>query len=169
MLDGVPARLAAHLAEIGRVLSGAAEMVDLNALMFTLGDNSLIGAANLNSVPEQSVLRADELLLSPQAKSLDLYFAVSVTLSGKIENPTFGLDESDAGRRLASLLGSTIFPPAALGAFVDFGSSETNACLALAANPQRESAVLIGKALKAVKSGIERVGRELRNLAAPHS
>jgi len=42
---------------------------------------------------------------------------------------------TDAARRLISLLGSAIFPPAALGAFVDFGSAKGNDCLNTAAAP----------------------------------
>jgi uncharacterized protein involved in outer membrane biogenesis len=108
-----------------------------------------------------------DLVLSPQAKSLDLNLAVPVTVRGPIADPTFGLDESDAARRLASLLGSVIFPPAAIGAFVDFGSSGNNACLALAARPPQASTSPVGDALDAVKSGVEGVGRELRNLITP--
>ncbi len=108
-----------------------------------------------------------DLVLSPQAKSLDLNLAVPVTVRGPIADPTFGLDESDAARRLASLLGSVIFPPAAIGAFVDFGSGGNNACLALAARPPQASTSPVGDALDAVKSGVEGVGRELRNLIAP--
>ena len=78
-----------------------------------------------------------DLVLSPQAKSLDLNLAVPVTVRGPIADPTFGLDEGDAARRLVSLLGSVVFPPAAVGAFVDFGSAKSNGCLALAANPKQ--------------------------------
>ena len=61
--------------------------------------------------------------------------ALPVTIRGPLDQPSYGIDETDAARRLVSLLGSAIFPPAALGAFVDFGSAKGNDCLTAAASP----------------------------------
>ena len=61
--------------------------------------------------------------------------ALPVTIRGPLDHPSYGIDETDAARRLVSLLGSVIFPPAALGAFVDFGSAKGNDCLTAAASP----------------------------------
>src|SRR5215213_2452659 len=47
-----------------------------------------------------------DLTLSPQAKSLDLNLALPVTISGRLDHPSYGIDETDAARRLASLLGT---------------------------------------------------------------
>ena len=82
-------------------------------------------------------LRRDriDVTLTPAAKSVDLNVALPVTIRGPLENPSYGIDETDAARRLISLLGSAIFPPAALGAFVDFGSAKANDCLNTAAAP----------------------------------
>lgn len=82
-------------------------------------------------------LRRDrvDITLTPAAKSVDLNVALPVTIRGPLDNPSYGIDETDAARRLVSLLGSAIFPPAALGAFVDFGSAKGNDCLTTAASP----------------------------------
>ena len=105
-----------------------------------------------------------DLVLSPQAKSLDLNLALPVTVRGPIADPSFGLDEGDAARRLASLLGSAIFPPAAIGAFIDFGSAGSNGCLALASKPASPARGV----LDAVKSGVEDVSEGLKDLLTPN-
>ena len=110
-----------------------------------------------------------DLVLSPQAKSLDLNLAVPVTVRGPLADPSFGLDEGDAARRLVSLLGSVVFPPAAIGAFVDFGSAKSNGCLALAAHPKPAPAAepSVGEALDAVKDKVEGAGQQLLDLLTP--
>ena len=111
-----------------------------------------------------------DLVLSPQAKSLDLNLAVPVTVRGPLADPSFGLDEGDAARRLVSLLGSVVFPPAAIGAFVDFGSAKSNGCLALAAHPKPAPAAAepsVGDALDAVKDKVEGAGQQLLDLLTP--
>ena len=111
-----------------------------------------------------------DLVLSPQAKSLDLNLAVPVTVRGPIAEPSFGLDEGDAARRLVSLLGSVVFPPAAIGAFVDFGSAKSNGCLALAANPKQPAPAAepsVGDAVDVIKDTVEGAGQQLLDLLTP--
>ena len=111
-----------------------------------------------------------DLVLSPQAKSPNLNVAVPVTVRGPIADPSFGLDDGDAARRLASLLGSVVFPPAAIGAFVDFGSASSNGCLELAANPKQPApaaAPSVDSAIDAVKEQVEGAGRKLLDLLTP--
>ena len=111
-----------------------------------------------------------DLVLSPQAKSLDLNLAVPVTVRGPIADPTLGLDEGDAARRLVSLLGSVVFPPAAVGAFVDFGSAKSNGCLALAVSPKQSPPAAepsVGDVLDTVKDKVEGAGQKLLDLLTP--
>jgi hypothetical protein len=45
-----------------------------------------------------------------------------VVIGGRLGHPSYGIDETDAARRLAKLLGTAIFLPTAIGAFLDFAS-----------------------------------------------
>jgi AsmA protein len=76
-----------------------------------------------------------DLTLVPHARAVDLNVALPVTVRGPLTGPSFGLDEADAARRIASLVGAAVFPPAIIGAFADLGSAPANPCLKLAADP----------------------------------
>ena len=117
-------------------------------------------------------LRRDrvDLTLTPRARALDLNVALPVTIRGRLDDPSYGVDETDAARRLVSLLGSAIFPPAALGAFVDFGGAADNGCLALLADPHASAAAPAATTgpLDAAKDAVEGLGQDLKDLLTPN-
>jgi uncharacterized protein involved in outer membrane biogenesis len=78
---------------------------------------------------------AVDLTLVPHAKVANLNVALPVTVRGPLTGPGFGLDQADAARRIASLAGAALFPPAVVGAFADLGSAPNHPCLKLAADP----------------------------------
>ena len=78
-----------------------------------------------------------DLTLTLQARQPDLDTVVPIAVRGPLAGPAFGLAEGEAPRRAASLLEAVIFPPAALRALVDLGGAEGDACLELAAHPER--------------------------------
>ena len=97
--------------------------------------------------------------------------SATVTVRGPIADPTLGLDEGDAARRLVSLLGSVVFPPAAVGAFVDFGSAKSNGCLALAVSRKQSPPAAepsVGDVLDTVKDKVEGAGQKLLDLLTPN-
>jgi uncharacterized protein involved in outer membrane biogenesis len=108
-----------------------------------------------------------DLTLTPQARQLNLNVAVPITVRGPLASPDVGLDERDASRRVASLLGAIFFPPAVLGAFVDLGSGRSNACLDLAAHPERLATPVAADPDAGIVERIEGVGRQLLDKVRP--
>ncbi len=126
-----------------------------------------------------------DLTFTPSPKSSTLNVALPVTIRGDIMEPEFGVDELGAARRLGGLLGSVLFPPAALLAFADIGTGEDNPCLKLKAGkgaggsapsaqaPKGTTAAkakgdggesTTDKAKKAVESVVEEIGSGLKSL-----
>lgn len=108
-----------------------------------------------------------DLTLTPQARQLDLNVAVPITVQGPLAAPDVGLDERDVPRRVASLLGAIFFPPAVLGAFIDLGSGRNNACLDLAAHPERLAAPAAADPDAGIVERIEGAGRQLLDEVQP--
>ncbi len=74
-----------------------------------------------------------DLEITPQPKSATLNLSVAVDVGGTLLAPTFTADTASAARRVGSLLGGLLFPPAALAAFADLGSGDENPCPGIAA------------------------------------
>jgi hypothetical protein len=112
--------------------------------------------------------------MTPAPKSATINVSVPIRIGGTLASPTFTPDELATVRKLGSLLGFAVFPPAAIIGLAELGSG--NPCVELArqgtkAPPQQQSdgpADSVGKAVEdAVKEPekvIEGVGKGLRNL-----
>jgi len=127
------------------------------------------------------------LSLRPKPKSITLNLAVPIDITGPLAEPQLTPQTAASMRRLGGLIGSTIFPPAALLAFADTGGG-TDACLSHAAmsasagatnNPSSSLAETTGRAVqtsgeaiskgataagKAVEGAVESIGGALKNL-----
>lgn len=71
---------------------------------------------------------APALTLTPKSKTPTLNVALPIKVGGTFADPSFKPDELAAAKTIGSLLGSTLFPPAALLAFGDLGSGD-NPCI----------------------------------------
>lgn len=109
------------------------------------------------------------LTVTPQSKSPTLNLSVPVKVGGTLAEPTFRPDELAVARRVGGLLGSTLFPPAALLSLGDLGSGDDNPCLKIAsgeAKPADSGAAAggSGSPVEAPKKAIEEVGKGLKKL-----
>ena len=80
------------------------------------------------------------LKVTPSPKVATLNVAVPVNIGGTLAEPTFRPDGLAAARKIGGLLGSTLFPPAALLGLGELGSSTDNSCLKIAAGEAPEGA-----------------------------
>ena len=69
-----------------------------------------------------------DLKVTPNAKSATLNLALPINVGGTFADPSFAPDELAAAKTIGALLGSTLFPPAALLAFGDLGAGDS-ACV----------------------------------------
>ena len=119
------------------------------------------------------------LTLTPKSKSATLNVALPINVGGTFADPSFKPDELAAAKTLGSLLGSTVFPPAALLAFGDLGAGD-NPCVAEAAaageapaeqpasNPVEAVTDTVGDVIEGGAEGVgdavEGIGRGIRGL-----
>ena len=97
--------------------------------------STVVGEGSLDLGAETLAMK-----VSPQSKSATLNLAVPIKIGGTFADPTFRPDELATARRLGGLLGATLFPPAALLALGDMGSSDDHPCLKIAAGGTKKSA-----------------------------
>ena len=105
---------------------------------------TVIGEGNINLGAEK--LR---LLLTPSSKSATLNISLPIKVRGTFVAPSFAPDEAASAMKIGALLGATLFPPAALAAFVDTGSGDDNPCLQIAA--QKPDSVRTNVSVRAPK------------------
>jgi len=113
-----------------------------------------------------------DLLLTPGAKQVTLNVAVPVRVRGTLAAPEVRPDELGTVRKLGSLVGATLFPPALLLGFGDLGGSAGAACRhavgTTAPAPARTPVEQAGEAVRGVGEGVGKalgdIGRGLGNL-----
>ncbi len=124
---------------------------------------------------EGTINLADESLdlkVTPRAKSPTLSLAVPIDIGGTLADPSFTPDAVATAARVgglaAGLLGTVVFPPAALAALGDMGTAGTDCvqeavdnAAAAAAAPQEAPAL---PSVEDVQDAVENLGRSLRGL-----
>lgn len=148
-------------------IAETAMLVDTDVIVVT-------GAGQLDFAQE-----TNDLTITPNSKSATLSVALPINVRGTFADPSFAPDELAAAKTIGSLLGSTLFPPAALLAFGDLGS-EDSACINDAAtgaaatdapssgNPVDAVTDTVGDVLEGgaegVGNAVEGIGRGIRGL-----
>ncbi len=145
--------------------------VAATALLIDTDVAVISGAGQLDFAQE-----VPELTITPNAKSATLNLALPIKVGGTFADPSFKPDELAAASTIGALLGSTLFPPAALLAFGDLGSGDT-ACVADAqeavessesSSPVEAVTDTVGDVLEGGAEGVgdavEGIGRGIRGL-----
>ena len=112
-----------------------------------------------------------DVTVTPRAKSVTLGIAVPVRVTGPLTNPNYQLEPIGTARKVAGLLGTVLFPPAALIGLGEMGSGEHHPCLDIAAGDggtavtdEEPGFSPIGKAAGGAKKIIKGVGTGLKKL-----
>ncbi|MFQ5971497.1 MAG: AsmA family protein [Alphaproteobacteria bacterium] len=139
-----------------------------------VGNTFLLADTEQASVTGTGTVRLAEealdLIITPASKSATISIAVPVKVGGTLAKPSFRPDEVASARKVGGLvgglLGSALFPPAALAALGEMGSDD-NPCLQLAsgeAQPEAPQAQPTDEPASAVEDVIEDVGDKIRGL-----
>ncbi len=110
-----------------------------------------------------------DLKVTPAPKGIDLSLAVPVNIGGSLASPTYTPDTLDTAKKIGSILGVIVFPPAAVIGLGELGSSD-NPCLQTAqadSAPQQEQSqppTPVEAVIDTAKDAIEGVGESLKKL-----
>jgi hypothetical protein len=131
-------------------------------MLFDTEYASVIGEGTINLGSEEL-----DMKITPKPKSATLNVSVPIKVQGTFLEPSFKPDELATVGKLASLLGSLAFPPAALLAFGDLGG-EDHPCVKSAEEASEESAAApksdSGGAGGAASKAVEGVSKGLKSL-----
>ena len=97
--------------------------------------------------------------LTPKPKVATLNVSVPIKIGGTFLEPTFALDELATVRRFGGLVGAVFFPPAALLALGDFGSSDDPCIKEIASQNEAEPAAKSSSPADAVKDVVKTPAR----------
>lgn len=137
-------------------------------MLFDTEYSTVVGKGDVNLGKETLAL-----VVTPQSKSPTLNLSVPIKVGGTFAEPSFAPDELAVARRVGGLLGSTLFPPAALLSLGDLGTGEDNPCLKIASGEQKPAGAQESapspvddakKALEDPKKAIEGAGNALKKL-----
>jgi hypothetical protein len=111
------------------------------------------------------------LKVTPAPKTPTLNVSVPIKIGGTLANPSFTPDELATLRKFGTIVGWTIFPPAAVAGLVDLGSAD-NPCIKIAQQSQQAPAqqggtqapASVEDAVKDPAKALEGVGQGIRNL-----
>lgn len=136
-------------------------------MLFDTEYSTVVGEGNVDLGTERL-----DLIMTPQSKSATLNLSVPVHVEGTLAAPSFRPDAVSVARRVGGLLGSVVFPPAALLSLGDLGTADSNPCLKLASGEAASgdqaapggSKSAIDSATEAPKKAIEDAGKALKKL-----
>lgn len=135
------------------------------ALLFDTEFATISGKGTVNLASE-----ALDLEIDPQPKSATINTAVPVTIKGTLAEPSYGVSEIAAARKVGGLLGAFVFPPALIIGLAETGTGEENPCLsggkgksaATKAAPEKpEDSNPAAKPLETIEKGVGGVLKKL--------
>ncbi|MGH6915013.1 MAG: AsmA family protein, partial [Geminicoccales bacterium] len=94
------------------------------ALLFDTEYARITGQGTINLGTERIDLTVD-----PKPKSVTINTAVPVEIGGTLADPTYRLDPLAAAAKLGGLIGTVVFPPAAVIGLGELGVSDDNPCM----------------------------------------
>lgn len=108
------------------------------------------GAGTINLKTEQI-----KYSLDPKPKSVTVNTAVPVEVTGPLADPSIGLNPLATAAKLGGLIGTVVFPPAAVVTLGELGVGDDNACLKQASGEQPAQPASEG-GVKGVVEGVEK-------------
>ncbi len=108
-----------------------------------------------------------DLRVTPESKSPTLSLAVPINVGGTFADPSFAPDAVGTARIVGGLLGTAVFPPAALLALSDMGAAD-NSCVRTAgetdAAPAQEQQAPATLTPESVEDAVKSLGEGIRGL-----
>ncbi len=109
-----------------------------------------------------------DLKVTPRPKGIDLSLAVPVRIGGSLARPTFSPDTVGIGKKISGIVGTVVFPPAALIGLANMGG-RNHPCLQMSETksaPQQESetSAPAETGTDTDKGALERAGEGLKKL-----
>lgn len=114
------------------------------------------GAGTINLGTEQI-----KYTLDPKPKSVTVNTAVPVEVTGPLADPSIGLNPLATAAKIGGLIGTVVFPPAAVVTLGELGVGNDNACLKQASGEQPAQPAAESGVKGAVKGVVEGVGKKL--------
>ncbi len=167
-------------AVLGTLFSGRVQWTVVNCAVASIGiergratsrlalidtEYSIVSAKGTANLASETL----DLVVEPQAKSATLNIAVPVLVGGTFANPEFRPEPGATLKKLGGLVGIVLFPPAAIVALGELGSSD-NECMRIATTSTASQAepAAAEEAVRELgddlKGAIEDIGRGLEGL-----
>jgi uncharacterized protein involved in outer membrane biogenesis len=130
------------------------------ALLFDTEYAQITGAGTVNLGTEQIKYTVD-----PKPKSVTVNTAVPVQIGGTLTEPTYRLDPLAAAAKVGGLIGTVLFPPAAVVGLGELGVSDKNPCMKQGTGAQPQQAAPKGPAgaLESLGKGVQdKLGKDLK-------
>jgi uncharacterized protein involved in outer membrane biogenesis len=130
------------------------------ALLFDTEYAQITGAGTVNLGTEQIKYTVD-----PKPKSVTVNTAVPVQIGGTLTEPTYRLDPLAAAAKVGGLIGTVLFPPAAVVGLGELGVSDKNPCMKQGTGAQPQQAAPKGPAgaLESLGQGVQdKLGKDLK-------
>ena len=99
-------------------------IADSKIMLFDTEYATVTGKGDINLGTEQIKYQLD-----PRPKSVSVNTAVPVEIKGPLADPSISLNKLAAAAKVGGLIGSVVFPPAAIATLTDLGTGEKNPCL----------------------------------------
>ncbi|MCG8544706.1 MAG: AsmA-like C-terminal region-containing protein, partial [Alphaproteobacteria bacterium] len=127
-------------------------IADSKIMLFDTEYATVTGKGDINLATEQI-----DYELDPRPKSVTVNTAVPVEITGPLADPSVSLNKLAAAAKVGGLIGTVVFPPAAIAALTDLGTGEKNPCLTQASggSPQAQPK----STTESVKEAVEGVGK----------
>jgi uncharacterized protein involved in outer membrane biogenesis len=103
-----------------------------------------------------------ELLVSPQAKGVNLSIAFPVEVKGTMANPELKVEKTGALLKAGELWATVVYPPTALVKFTDLGDGRENPCISMVA--EKASMPIIDGAQKALGGVVKGTGTAVKGV-----
>lgn len=123
-------------------------------MLFDTEYATLTGKGDINLGTEQINYELD-----PRPKSVTVNTAVPVEIKGPLADPSISLNKLAAAAKVGGLIGTVVFPPAAIVGLTDLGTGEDNPCVKQASGgtPQAQPS---GESVKEKVKDVERNVKE---------
>ncbi len=126
-------------------------------LLFDTEYTTVTGKGSINLGTELIDYQVD-----PRPKSVTVNTAVPVQISGMIGDPSISLNKLAAAAKVGGIVGSVLFPPAAVVALGDLGTGEDNPCVKKAAADGKGGGQSAAPATKGVTDAVKGVGENVK-------
>ena len=99
--------------------------------------------------------------VDPRPKSATVTTTVPVTIGGTLASPSLGVNKLAAAAKVGGLIGTVLFPPAAIAGLADLGTADDNPCVKRAKAGGKAASEKPSES-KGVTGTIEGVGKDMK-------